>query len=351
MGAVLDLDHAAVAGKRGQPAGVEDGAAAEDAQVVAVLQHDPLPCVGTGQQAHRASGSTEPVDGRPGESSTGADACHSRRRGRAARRTRPLCAFGPAPRPPAAVAVHENASIVTSTRAVRPNVFIAVPPGSVAPTRRSRHGQERDSGDRAWRRCGPPGSGSSAGSRPAACARSRRGCRRSGRRAARAPRGRALWSWSAVVGEPPRDGHRSAAGHRRQQADFVGRRDRRIEPREVADVLAVDVDVDEPVEVAVVGQQLAAERRVALDERVDDARIESPSSSSDFAPPTFGRRTDGMKTVLMRARRARPCRPGRSWSSGTARPRRRSASPAGGRPCAPRPPRRSRPGRPGRGAA
>ena len=64
--------------------------------------------------------------------------------------------------------------------------------------------------------------------------------------------------------------HRSAAGHRRQEADLVGRRDRRVEPGEVADVLAVDVDVDEPVEVAVVGQELRAERRVLLDERVDD---------------------------------------------------------------------------------
>ena len=49
----------------------------------------------------------------------------------------------------------------------------------------------------------------------------------------------------------------SAPGHRREQADLVGRGDRGIEPGHVAHVLAVDVDVDEPVEVAVVGQQLA----------------------------------------------------------------------------------------------
>ena len=44
-----------------------------------------------------------------------------------------------------------------------------------------------------------------------------------------------------------------------------------VEPGQVADVLAVDVDVDEPVEVAVVGQQLTLERRMLGDERVDDA--------------------------------------------------------------------------------
>ena len=76
----------------------------------------------------------------------------------------------------------------------------------------------------------------------------------------------------AVLGvvEPPWDGHRSAPGHRREEADLVGRGDRRVEPGQVADVLAVDVDVDEPVEVAVVGQQLGRQRRMLLDERADD---------------------------------------------------------------------------------
>ena len=58
----------------------------------------------------------------------------------------------------------------------------------------------------------------------------------------------------APLGQPP--------GHRRQEPDLVALADRRREPVEVADVLAVDVDVDEPVELAVVGQELALERRV-----------------------------------------------------------------------------------------
>ena len=41
-------------------------------------------------------------------------------------------------------------------------------------------------------------------------------------------------------------------------------------------------------------------------------RIESPSMSSDLTPPTFARRTAGMKTVLTRAPPARRCLPVRS---------------------------------------
>ena len=105
----------------------------------------------------------------------------------------------------------------------------------------------------------------------------------------------------------------SAAGHGRQQADFVGPRDRRIEPREVAHVLAVDVDVDESIEVAIDGQQLTAEAGWRSTSRSTTERIESPSISIVFAPPTFWRRTDGMWTVLIRAPRARPSRPD-PWS-------------------------------------
>ena len=41
-----------------------------------------------------------------------------------------------------------------------------------------------------------------------------------------------------------------------KEAHFVGGRDGRVETLQVPDVLAVDIDVDEPVEVAIVGQQL-----------------------------------------------------------------------------------------------
>ena len=75
-----------------------------------------------------------------------------------------------------------------------------------------------------------------------------------------------------IVAAGLRDGHGqppAIAGSRRTSSAGG---DRRVEPCEVADVLAVDVDVDEPVEVAVVGQQLLLERRMLLDERVDDRR-------------------------------------------------------------------------------
>ena len=65
---------------------------------------------------------------------------------------------------------------------------------------------------------------------------------------------------------------------------------------EVADVLAVDVDVDEPVELAVVGQQLAAQRRVPLDERVDDrpdrAAVELQRLGAADVRPQHGRDED-----------------------------------------------------------
>src|SRR5262245_6030790 len=62
----------------------------------------------------------------------------------------------------------------------------------------------------------------------------------------------------------------SAPRHRRQEPDLVALPHRRLQPVEIADILAVDVDVDEAVELAVVGQELAAERRELADERLDD---------------------------------------------------------------------------------
>src|SRR6476620_5655090 len=62
-----------------------------------------------------------------------------------------------------------------------------------------------------------------------------------------------------------------ASGHRREEPHLVARFDRGVETRQVPHVLAVDVDIDEPVEIPVGRQQLAAERRMALDEPIDDA--------------------------------------------------------------------------------
>ena len=111
----------------------------------------------------------------------------------------------------------------------------------------------------------------SAGSRRAACGRSRRGCRRSGRRAGRHLVGMRRASL-LVVGLVRAAAGRPSVSRRPSPAGAGPRRPARpasSSPVEVAHVLAVDVDVDEPVEVAVVGQQLPAERRVLLDERAD----------------------------------------------------------------------------------
>src|SRR5262245_44016623 len=89
---------------------------------------------------------------------------------------------------------------------------------------------------------------------------------------------------------------RSAAGHRREEADLVGRGDRRVETGEVADVLAVDVDVDEPVELAVVGQELRPEAWMALHERphhrADRVAIELERLRPTDVRPEHGRDED-----------------------------------------------------------
>src|SRR5215212_11176414 len=59
-----------------------------------------------------------------------------------------------------------------------------------------------------------------------------------------------------------------AARDRREQPDLVARFDRRGEPLEVADVAAIDVDVDEPMQLAIGGQELLPECRMATDERL-----------------------------------------------------------------------------------
>src|SRR5262245_33020165 len=59
-----------------------------------------------------------------------------------------------------------------------------------------------------------------------------------------------------------------AAGDRRQEPDLVLGADRRRETTRVPHVAAVDVDVDEAMELAVRGQQLLGERRVPPDERL-----------------------------------------------------------------------------------
>src|SRR5262245_58493150 len=78
-----------------------------------------------------------------------------------------------------------------------------------------------------------------------------------------APTPRSSRARRALTGSAP-------AGHRRQQPHLVALPDRRLEPVEITDVLAVDVDVDEAVELALVGQPLTAKRRELANERRDD---------------------------------------------------------------------------------
>src|SRR6185369_7205263 len=79
-----------------------------------------------------------------------------------------------------------------------------------------------------------------------------------------------------------------AAGHRRQEADLVALGDRGREPVEIADVLAVDVDVDEPVELAVDGQQLVLQRRVGGRQGVDDGADGGPGELDLLVAPDLG---------------------------------------------------------------
>src|SRR5262245_13612383 len=58
----------------------------------------------------------------------------------------------------------------------------------------------------------------------------------------------------------------SASRDRGEQPDLVPLLDRRLEAREVAHVLAVEVDVHEAVELAVGGEQLLGKARVSIDE-------------------------------------------------------------------------------------
>src|SRR5215212_503756 len=59
-----------------------------------------------------------------------------------------------------------------------------------------------------------------------------------------------------------------ASGDRREQADLVPRFDRRRQPFEVPHIAAVDVDVDEPMEVPVRGQELLRQRGMPPDQRL-----------------------------------------------------------------------------------
>src|SRR5207302_427898 len=62
----------------------------------------------------------------------------------------------------------------------------------------------------------------------------------------------------------------SATRDRGQEADLVLGIDAGVEAAQVADILTVEVDVDEAMERAVRRSKAIAERRVSIDQRVDD---------------------------------------------------------------------------------
>ena len=110
---------------------------------------------------------------------------------------------------------------------------------------------------------------------------------------------------------------RRAAGHRRQEQHRVALRDGRVERLEVADVGVVEEHVDEPVEVAVAGEQLWREARIGRRRaRRSTSRTVPPATSTCFWPPVAVRSTGGIRTTLIaRATLRRRC----SAAAGSAR--------------------------------
>src|SRR3989304_1067705 len=95
----------------------------------------------------------------------------------------------------------------------------------------------------------------------------------------------------------PRSAATSAACHRREEPDLVALLDRRGKALEVPDVLAVDVDVDESVQVTLGRQELAAEARVPFEEGMDEPPPRRPAELEGLDPadgrPEDGRDVDG----------------------------------------------------------
>src|SRR3990172_8466017 len=113
------------------------------------------------------------------------------------------------------------------------------------------------------------------------------------------------WAWSGAWSSrcPPagaargtirgaRSAATSAACHRREEPDLVVLLDRRGKALEVPDVLAVDVDVDESVQVTLGRQELAAQARVPFEEGMDDLPHRRPAELEGL-DPADGRPEDG----------------------------------------------------------
>src|SRR3954447_18920097 len=83
-----------------------------------------------------------------------------------------------------------------------------------------------------------------------------------------------------------------AAGHRRQDDERVRAADRRLEAVEDADVLVVEVDVDVPVEPAVVGEELRLRLGVRRGQRVQH-RADVVAIGRNLALAARGRAQDG----------------------------------------------------------
>src|SRR5215216_2539262 len=106
---------------------------------------------------------------------------------------------------------------------------------------------------------------------------------------------RSSWTWSArTTSRAP-----LTAGDRRQDRDLVAVGDRGREPLEEADVLAPQVDVDEPAQLAVVARDAGAQLAVAgvqrlervlerLEARLDLRHLERPAHAVERLQPVAG---------------------------------------------------------------
>src|SRR5437868_13707780 len=89
-----------------------------------------------------------------------------------------------------------------------------------------------------------------------------------------------------------RSADESAAGHRRQDHEYVVRTDRGLEPLQHAHVLVVHIDVHVAVELAALREELALGGRVLVRERAQHV-ADVPAIHRHFLLPACGGAEDG----------------------------------------------------------
>src|SRR5215216_847926 len=139
---------------------------------------------------------------------------------------------------------------------------------------------------------------------------------------------RSSWTWSArTTSRAP-----LTAGDRRQDRDLVAVGDRGREPLEEADVLAPQVDVDEPAQLAVVARDAGAQLAVAGVQRLEHLADRAPvgprlgGAAGGLAQLRGELDRDGHVTPPPRARPRTPRSAARSPPPRTSRARSRASS-------------------------